>query len=266
MDKLQIYEGDMPIWLDDFNWIDKGIRDTFTRLAMSFTGTRNAILSGFEVSTQGSQTTWTEGVLLIDGEILPVDSGSLSLSPESLYINISQTYNTAGDRTFRDGQQHSCYAVRKAVLSVISSSPSVKLSEIRRLEGVMIKEKAFLLKPSAGVSIAGFVNKCRILASKSGGFYIQGTFSLQQGLDATVKSLFTDATVEGLDVQDAASLLDNVTLVTVNYLSDGLISKVIPATVSFSQSNNTVRCSISLTENIQLSGGEGYYYTRLLDV
>ena len=119
MDKFLTFEGEQPIWLDDFNFIDASIRDTFKKLvvAMSRNEEGNVILYGCSVSPAGFMTKWTEGIVSIDGEILPVTAGQVSgnISTDSLYFSIINDFDSAGNRILKNGEERQCYNIRKAI-------------------------------------------------------------------------------------------------------------------------------------------------------
>ncbi len=112
--------GGMPIDLADFDWMDTSVRGAlegfFTAFGNSF------ILSGLSINHVAG--THTAGWIVLNGEVLPVDAGSIpSLAPgEILHWALDVSYDPGGLEQFESGVTHDTYEVRKAVLT--ASTPS----------------------------------------------------------------------------------------------------------------------------------------------
>lgn len=124
MNKLLTYSGSQPIYLGDIDFMQAAASEVFvclTRALVNSQITPNAILQGVALTSPILGTvSWSGGVVVIDGEILPVEPGSISVgSEDSLYFHVESTLS--GGRTFKDGQIHQCYDTRKAVLSTVST-------------------------------------------------------------------------------------------------------------------------------------------------
>ena len=124
MNKLLTYAGTQPIYLGDIDFLQDAASAVFVNLAKALLNTAdapNAILQGVTLSYPTTGTvSWSGGVVVIDGEILPVDPGTISVdAADSLYFHVSSTLS--GARTFKDGQSHQCYDTRKAVLTTEST-------------------------------------------------------------------------------------------------------------------------------------------------
>ena len=194
----------MPIWLDDFNFIDKSVRDTFTRLVRSLTdgATGDVILSGCVFTSKSNMVSWTSGVLALNGEILPIDAGSMSgVSIRNLYFTIADSYDSGGSRTFKNGTPHNCWNIRKATVTTTPGEHEV--FNVKRLE--------YYLKQDRIYSVAGFAssgNDLRLIKEKGGGLYLQGSIA------SLIPHPVSGATVNGLAVSDAYGYLTKHTFAT----------------------------------------------------
>lgn len=110
MNKFLTNRGEMPVWLGDIDFMNEAVRDSLIGLAKAITGQDDptCIISGCEVSSTGV----TAGLVMLSGEILPVEASTI-VSP-SYHLEINSTYS--GDRTFKDGTVHSAYETRVAVV------------------------------------------------------------------------------------------------------------------------------------------------------
>lgn len=124
MNKLLTFPGQMPVYLGDLDYMNQTVRDTFLQLLKGLTGQERptcilsgAISTGYEV---------TEGVVVLDGEILPSRAVSSSDYIKDYYyygFNVETIYS--GGRTFKDGSYHDCYESRIAV-PVVDPNAAVK--------------------------------------------------------------------------------------------------------------------------------------------
>lgn len=122
MDKFLTFQGLQPIWLGDFNFMQKAAGDAFANLTKAISGHDSIIISGCDVSfdTQKMIYSWTDGIVVLDGEILPIWSGSARLqssSSKAVYFDIIRSFPIEGERIFKDGTEHSCYEEREATLT-----------------------------------------------------------------------------------------------------------------------------------------------------
>lgn len=113
--------GGMPLNLEDFVWLDSCIRDAFKGLTSAFGG--NFTLSGCELDLFAG--TYAAGYVVMDGEILKVDGGSIpALSPgDILYWTLDLSYDSGGTETFGNGNVNDTYEYRKA--RMVAGTPSV---------------------------------------------------------------------------------------------------------------------------------------------
>lgn len=124
MNKLKTTDtGKLPFVLDDIRWIDSGIRDAFKGLfaSLGITATNSFKITGCVVTNVNLVYSWTAGYICLMGEILPVDSGSVTIpgTPQvgyGLCWTLETTYDSAGLKIFENGNSHDTYEIRKAKL------------------------------------------------------------------------------------------------------------------------------------------------------
>lgn len=82
----------------------------------------NAILQGAVLSySSGSTMAWTAGVVVINGEILPIAAGSTPYSSgDKFYFHVVSALS--GSRTFKDGVSHDCYETRSVTITTVSTN------------------------------------------------------------------------------------------------------------------------------------------------
>lgn len=254
MDKFLTFEGEMPIWLNDFDFIDKSVRDTFDRLVKSFTdGVMNdVILSGCVFTAKSGMVSWTSGVVALGGEILPLESGSMSGSIGDMYFTIANLYDSGGSRTFKNGTPHNCWNIRKA--AVTTTPGDHKVSHLKTLD--------YYLKLDRTYSVAGFSssgNRLRLIKGKGGGLYLQGDIA------ALLPNLVSGAKVNDLSITEASGYLGKHTYTTGYYKrQDGELATFLADIYMYSDSND-VLLDITISGSPVLST-EGQIYCRLFDM
>lgn len=106
MDKFLTFPGVQPVYLNDIDFMQESVRESFRQLLQGLTGqdSPNCILV--------QPTASKDGVICIEGEIMPYKyysgpvSGALCLQIETAY---------SGFRTFKDGSTRNCYESRYVV-------------------------------------------------------------------------------------------------------------------------------------------------------
>lgn len=253
MDKFLTFEGEMPIWLNDFDFIDKSVRDTFTRLALSLTdNNQNAILSGCRITAAQGGVSWTSGVVLLRGEILPIEAGNSPLSTTQLFFNVSESFNAEGDRSFKNGTLHRCYSVRKAVINDVSGGLSVR--GVRSLDSFLKAEDIL------NVNTDTTAVEMNVIRKKSGGLYIRAKLSAFPGTQ------LVSGSVSGLTSDETAPFIGKHTYASLYFKSsDGL--EIIPIEISCdSGENSKLSISILASKSPSLRYGDGQFYCRLSDM
>lgn len=120
MNKLIIPNGGMPLFGDDFNFLDDAQRDALKgvlyELALPYDG--NLILGGCELTTSGPTTTISAGYVLIDWEVcyFPGTSFSSVLDPTGSF-SLDTSWDSDGLKTFANGASLNTYQIRRAVFN-----------------------------------------------------------------------------------------------------------------------------------------------------
>ena len=137
MDKFLTHQGQQPIWLGDFDFFDKAVRDTFRQvLKIIALGHDTLVLYGCEGTMEATDVSeesydlvfkWNDGVVLLDGEILPVKAGQISYTttidnPQIPVFSAVNSYDASGRRMMKDGSTVDCYQIRRA--TVVASGVS----------------------------------------------------------------------------------------------------------------------------------------------
>lgn len=137
MNRLLSFTGQMPIYLGDFDFIQDASKSMLTCLARALMNVEsnelNAILQGGEIlySVGGNDIVWGTGVVVINGELLPLKSGAASgTSATPLYFHVVE--ENSGERVFKDGTTHSCWATRYAIINT-TAADGILVSSVPRL-------------------------------------------------------------------------------------------------------------------------------------
>lgn len=136
MNKFLTFQGKQPLYLGDIDFASDAIRTTFAQLLCGLLGTDspNAILYGVELIQNDQLIQFSDGVVCIDGEILPVEvstAGTAGSISGPFYFRIKSTYG--GGRTFEDGGQHDCWETR--TVEVTTDETAYPLADFPRFQG-----------------------------------------------------------------------------------------------------------------------------------
>lgn len=181
MDKFLTFPGQQPIYLGDIDFMQTAVGAALKNLLISYTGDveGSAILSGIEITKTETDVSWTEGVLAINGDIMPVSAGSISGAANStLYFQIISTLS--GSRTMKDGTVRQCWQTNTATI-VASETDYPVLDFVRAGTGLQAQVYKFDNYPLYGVDYAVLAN--------CGGAWI---FSFRKFTATATKSIFSD--------------------------------------------------------------------------
>lgn len=126
MNRLLIPNGGMPFEGDDLLWLQSGLRGGISNLVSAIYGDEDIIISGVELNQNGSDIDYTEGYVVVNGEILHLPAGTAvgaAQEPERAYIVADLSYDMDGTDVFADGQTKDTYEIRKAGLGDPFGSP-----------------------------------------------------------------------------------------------------------------------------------------------
>ena len=138
MNKFLTFTGNQPVYLGDIDFMQNAASAAFKQLLRGILNSpsddgMNAIIQGVEIAYDGNGTwSWTDGVVVLGGELLPIAAGSISAGTTGeLYLHVYSTLS--GPRTFKNGQSHDCYDTRTAIINT-TSEDGVAVSTIARLQ------------------------------------------------------------------------------------------------------------------------------------
>ena len=183
MDKFLTFPGQQPIYLGDIDFMQTAVGAALKNLLISYTGNADgsAILAGVEIIKTETDVSWSEGVLAIGGDIMPVSAGSISGAANStLYFQVISTLS--GSRTMKDGTVRQCWQTKSATI-VTSETDYPVLNFGRAGTGQQASIYKFDNYPLSGYDYAVLAN--------CGGAWI---FSFRKtATDGTSKKVFEDA-------------------------------------------------------------------------
>jgi hypothetical protein len=138
MDKFLTYAGKQPVYLGDIDFMQSAFSGAFLNLLKAYTGlaTPTAILFGCEITYANNAISWTDGVVCLAGEILPIAAGIVGGEAGPGYFDIVST--SGGTRTFGDGDSHDCWEERAATIT--KTSTGYPIANIRRINPVEMFE------------------------------------------------------------------------------------------------------------------------------
>lgn len=257
MDRYLTFEGEQPVWLDDFDFMQKSVRDTISRMISAVSTNKVVILQGCEFGHEGLWTTWTDGIIAIDGEILPIRAGKSQTLP--LYYNI-QT-ELSGNRIFKNGAEHKCYESRYATLSRATNDYGLG-DEIRFDDALsrITKEVIYEIpEPENGFSHGS------IIRSAAGGYYIKGHFSVPI-TGVKTDTVIPDTAIADLKLDDVKSFIGAETYSTMTFKKVSGGAEIYPMIIVLKQGDlDEVIVSVKFAQETSVSFGSGNFYCRIID-
>ena len=284
MDKFLTYAGLQPIYLGDIDFMSKSVSDTFARVLKPFLrGADSAILSGCEISggssSQGKyRMQWTSGIVMLAGEILPIDAGSATGTAQGGFrFIIESTYDETGKRTLKSGSEVNCYEIRKATITGMTFTPgdSWEVTDIRTLDEIQAEfvrkcgtDEKVILDYIAPSETDVHLNM-RIYKTGSS-YYVSGTFEISASgnpEDMTFGPYVIDA--EDKDNLLSATLNPGLTVFPITMYraagTDSKVFQVIPARLLVEDSPGEAGAvTFKLSVNAGFDRGiKGNFFTRL---
>lgn len=184
MNRLLTFAGQQPIYLGDIDFLQDSAGRMLTCLARALmnqeSDSLNAILQGAVISRITNHYQWTSGVVVINGEILPIQAGSVRANiGVPLYFHVEE--EQTGTRTFKDGNDRACWATRTATIND-ESTGGVAVSDVPRLHVESDDATYEGTEASANITSAK-------LMKKDGLWYIDAHLSLASGSYTTIGSV-----------------------------------------------------------------------------
>lgn len=138
MDRIIVQEGGMPLKIQDIGFIHDIYKQAFKSIIDSLQPGASFILSGLDLTDNGTTITVSEGFYYDGDEIFYVQQGSWPKSQDDQVI-LTRQDTTSENRVFDNDVFNDCYSHRRYVLSYASSVPggSLEFSAIDRLSDLM---------------------------------------------------------------------------------------------------------------------------------
>ncbi len=252
MDRYLTYEGEQPVWLDDFDFMQNSVKDTISRMISAITTDKVVVLQGFEITKKGDTTSWTDGVVAIDGEVLPLKAGQSDKAV--LYYRIVSNYS--GGRVFKNGSEHQCYESRHVILTPML---------FEHVFGTEIRFDTALsrLTKDTVYNIAGNTyGKGQLIKSAGGGYYLQGKLTIP-ALGVTTDTIIPDTVIGNLKLEEVENLI-GTTYSMMTFVGLSGDAKVYPIVISLIQGDqDQISVLVKFAQKISLPGGNGSFYCRI---
>lgn len=257
MNKFLTHEGLMPIWLGDINYMTKSGQEALALLAKALLGgVSSAVLYGCEITSSSSQgiftIKWTDGIVMLDGEILPIKAGTERVtSGVTPYMVISQSYDPTGKRMLKNGTEVECYELREATIVrfVTGDTPKWSPTNLPRLDDALrrivppISQLIYKdILTSESDQIASGISKMVVRLYKEGdAYYLQGDFRTASSLNVGIlyDSVYKDLPAElvGADVNPGITSC-MVAISSHDSRVDTMPDKLLPAKVTITQDDS----------------------------
>ena len=264
MDRFLTFEGEQPIFLDDFNFMQDAVKDTIRNVVQTMMHSNEAtcILSGCELAYNDNGTTsWTDGIVMLEGEILPIKAGTVNVNAnndEPLYFNIIESYAPNGERTFKNGTRHNCYQLRTATISG-DSNGGYYIFEIPRLEDYVREEKHLIYsKWESNTKI-----EAHLLHKFGEGWHLCITLNQKVSPSANIDDIIPDTDVTKLVER---GLNTGVTYAIQYYMKGGGVMEMRPITISVNyKEDNRAYLKAFYSDTQSFPVGQAQLYCRLMD-
>lgn len=136
----------MPLYHDDFRFIQDGLIEAIENLAKGFTFEgKNFIITGCTTSPDGNNLHVDAGWVYLDGELLYYSGGTIFYDSSKYYIYQKQTSNNSAGERLVNGVLFNPYQENTAKIQEVSTLPSDALDIFGlRLEQVLSKKMLFV--------------------------------------------------------------------------------------------------------------------------
>lgn len=106
-------DGGFPLVLDDIRWLKSSYEDIAQMINYGLVGPNNPILyKPLSLSVSGTTTTVTDGILLLNNELLHVTPHSFDNSKTYKWFELSEVFEASGSKIFQDSSVHDTYMIR----------------------------------------------------------------------------------------------------------------------------------------------------------
>jgi len=215
MNKFLTYAGKQPVYLGDIDFMQNAAayaqKNIARALMDSDSDSLNAILQGVRISFRaGGEMHYSSGVVVINGEILPVPAATITASAlDLLYFHVDSVMS--GARTFGDGESHLCFESRSVSISTVSTG-GILVSSVPRLHDDPVVDDAVY----SGSVYTGYITNGRLIR-KSGLWLCDLAFDVPENASVIGSVSFENlssshyAAFTGSTFQDQLILLNSAT-------------------------------------------------------
>ena len=279
MDKFITHAGQQPIFLGDIDFFDKTVRDAFSKTIKAMTrGEDCAILWGCERNQSSSagriNLQWTDGIVMLSGEILPIEAGTASGTAQNGFNFIVETsYDETGRRQMRTGNEVDCYEIRKATIVGYTVLPEEHwaVSSVKTLDDINSRFVASVCdKVLAEYNSVDDWTKINVRLYKSGSsYYLSGVFEIIKGEAGRELAAFATETLSVDDYNNLISSTINsaITILPVSIHrqdTDAISVSALIATLEESVTPSVIRIGIKNEDGKYFATGTtGNFFTRL---
>lgn len=269
MDRFLTFEGEQPIFLDDFNFMQDAMKETIKKVVQTIIRDDrcdNCILYGCEITdeekTPGHHVvSWTDGIVMLEGEVFPVKSDSIEIVTESfdelyLYFHIIETNDLNGDRTFKDGEKHNCYQRRHVTINGDSSN-GYFVYEVTKIEDYVREElqQIYYIRDDTKMVEAN------LLHPFGGGWYLSVNLERKLASSSRVNTIIPDTDVskfmkKGLRTGTTYGILKY-------YQEDTGVIITLNVTISIMYKDNHLYLNVKYVGTQGLPVGKAQLYCRL---
>lgn len=246
MNKLLFSEGGQPLYLDDLDFLQNSFADSVKGLASPF---GNVILSGCVISSSDNKTSWTDGYLVIDGEIYKVDAGNISNpAPVTIYWKVVRTNEQL--EVFENNSEKHVYQLGKAILVelVEQSDKYVDAKTIRTINSYLMSYK---IKKFRCIPVHNNTEATMTLFENSQGFHvIKITFKVKSKISFTLQPLFM---YDSDDSSDFNKVSGRIVVHTSGGSSTSLVAPMLIQQGAVYMYNSEKQSSLTLDEGFELS-------------
>lgn len=248
MNRLLTFEGQMPLYLDDINFLQDSVKESLGLLVNALRKNKSSkviVLVDPNVQFNGMsrQFEWNDGLVALDGEILPVRASSTPAGSfdRPLYYTIVTSYDADGKKTFKDGTVHDCHEIREATFTTEATAYPFRAAN--RLED-LFKD---IVWGCSGEDSLGNSVMVDIIKTMSGLYRIQFKCDIASSQSGVYSASLDLSSVVPEDEQEGLANLgiNMVTLVYGETETSSPTAFVHPAWIQFIQSSGGLHLNIS---------------------
>lgn len=253
------FEGEQPMYLNDFVFMQNAVKEVVVNMMNALSPDEPYVIwQGVNVTSADGKTSWTAGVVSVDGIMYRVLPGSVAQEGATLYFSKKTIYDPAGVRVFKNGVTHNCY--EEEVQDLVTTPTSEALEDFVRLDASLARvaqEKRYKILTSSGAFCTG-----QIIKDASGALYIQG-FLEGPALGVSLTTILPSSVVVGLPPSEVKSYIGKKTYTTLAYFSSKNTSQSYPVRITLSEDASEVRVQVDFAGQTSISLGGGQFYCRL---